>query len=257
VKGSREASDRAAALARLRPWVDKARRFSGWDFPGIQLRELESGLPWDYEGVVRNHAAEPRNVFDLGTGGGERLARLRPQLPERIVATEEWDVNAPVAFRRLAPLQVHVVRAKSVRLPVKDASFDLVVDRHEEFDPEEVARVLAPGGSFVTQQVGQHDWIELRRFFPRMIEFGDQRSAYSKAFLRRGFAVESVEHDRRVAYPSLGELTFMLLVTPWTIPDFDVERDLDALLAFESEQLAEDGVVVTECRYLIRARKPA
>jgi len=47
----------------------------------------------------------------------------------------------------------------------------------------------------------------------------------------------------------------MLLVAPWTIPEFDVERDLDALLAFESAQGTEEGLVVTECRYLLVGRK--
>ena len=64
------------------------------------------------------------------------------------------------------------------------------------------------------------------------------------------------DHEFRVAYPSLGEFVFMLCVAPWEIPEFEVERDLDALLAFESDCLTDDGLVVTECRYLIDARKP-
>jgi SAM-dependent methyltransferase len=196
-------------------------------------------------------------VLDLGTGGGERLASLRRDLPRLVVATEEWAVNAPIAFRRLAPLGVRVVRAKSARLPFRTASFDLVIDRHEEFDPAEVDRVLLAGGSFVTQQVGQHDWRELRAFFPRMTDFGDLRSECVEAFRRLGFEVESVEHDHRVAYPSLGAFVFMLLVSPWTIPEFDVEQDLDALLAFESEHGTREGIVVAECRFLVRARKPS
>jgi len=34
-----------------------------------------------------------------------------------------------------------------------------------------------------------------------------------------------------------------------------LERDLDALLALESDCLTKDGLVVTECRYLIVALK--
>ena len=219
------------------------------------MRPLEGAPPWDFEALVRRYAATRHAALDLGTGGGELLATLRPDLAARVVATEEWVANAPVAFRRLSPLGVHVLRAKSTCLPLRNSAFDLVVDRHEELLPSEVDRVLTPGGVFVTQQVGRHNWQELRRRFHRMSNFGDSRSEYSREFLDRGLAVETSEHDRRVAYPSLGEFVFMICVAPWEIPQFDVERDLEALLAFESDCLTGDGLVVTECRYLLVATK--
>ncbi len=37
-------------------------------------------------------------------------------------------------------------------VPFRDACFDLVINRHEAFEAEEVARVLAAGGRFLTQQ---------------------------------------------------------------------------------------------------------
>ena len=243
-------------FARLHPFVERARRFSGWEFSDLGLRQLEPGPPWDFEGLVRRLAATRRAALDLGTGGGELLAKLRPDVPHLAVATEEWVVNAPIAHRRLSSLGVHVVRAKSTRLPFRNSSFDIVVDRHEELSPAEVDRVLMPGGLLVTQQVGRHNWRELRQHFPRMTDFGDLRSEYVRGFVDCGFEVESSEHEFRVAYPSLGEFVFMLCVAPWEIPDFDVERDLDALLAFESDCLTKDGLVVTECRYLVIARKP-
>lgn len=131
-----------------------------------------------------------------------------------------------------------------------------MIDRHEEFSPPEVNRVLGPGGEFITQQVGQSEWRELRSFFPRMTDFGDLRSMYSQAFERMGFRVESAEHDNRVAYPSLGEIVFMLGVAPWTVLDFDVTRDLDSLLEFEAHCSTAEGLVVTESRFLMIAHKP-
>jgi len=246
---------REEALAGLKAFEDRARSFSGWDFAELGVRVLEPGLPWDYEELVRRYGTDRRATLDLGTGGGELLAALRRALRGRVVATEEWVVNAPVAFRRLSALGVHVVRARSSRLPFRDHSFDLVIDRHEEFDPGDVDRVLSPGGRFLSQQVGRHNWQELRRRLPRMTDWGDLRSAYVQEFRTRGFEVESREHEFQVAYPSLGEFAFMLCVAPWEIPDFHVERDLDALLAFESDCATSEGLVVTECRYLIDARK--
>jgi hypothetical protein len=64
------------------------------------------------------------------------------------------------------------------------------------------------------------------------------------------------QHDYRVAYASLGDMVFMLLITPWTIADFDVERDLETLLALEADHTTEDGLIMTWSRFLIVAEKP-
>ncbi len=48
----------------------------------------------------------------------------------------------------------------------------------------------------------------------------------------------------------------MLTVAPWTIPDFDIDRDLDALLAVERDCRTDEGLVLTESRYLIVVEKP-
>ena len=249
--------DRAEALRRLRPYVERARDFSGWDFSDLKARNLEPGPPWDYERLARAYAGTAASVLDMGTGGGEVLARIRDGLPPRVVATEEWEVNAPVAKRRLAPLAVEVVRCRSLRLPFKDATFDLVLNRHEELAPIEVARVLQRGGRIVTQQVGRHDWRELDRHFPRKTDFGDLFGEYVRGFEANGLMViSSLEHDYKVAYPSLGEVVYMLAVAPWTVPDFDLERDLGALLALEAECQMEDGLVLTESRFLVVAEKP-
>lgn len=259
--------ERAKALERLRPYIEQAASFSGWSFPDFDVRPLEPGPSWDYERLVCEAARDATAVLDLGTGGGEFIASVRDSLPGRLVVTEEWHVNAPVAYRRLAPLGAGVVRARSLMLPFRDATFDLVIDRHEELSPSEVARVLRPGGRVVTQQVGPENWRELRRYFvgataglrgSRVGDFGDIRGDYARGFASAGLTVvRDEQHDYKVAYGALGVMVFMLLVTPWTIPDFDVERDLDALLALEAGCTTEDGLVLTWSRFLLVAKKPS
>jgi SAM-dependent methyltransferase len=252
------AAQREQALERLRPYVERARTFSGWSFPEITVRPLEPGPPWSYESLVREYGGDATSVIDLGTGGGEFVARVRSSLPGRVVATEEWHVNAPIAHRRLAPLGVHVVRCRSLQLPFAGGSFDLVIDRHEELDPAEVARVLARGGRAVTQQVGAENWRELRDHFPRRTDFGDIRGEYSRGFVQAGLrVVRDEQHHYRVAYGSLGDIVFMLLVAPWEIPDFDVERDLEALLELEEACSTEEGLIMTWSRFLLVAEEPA
>ena len=86
---------------------------------------------------------DTRSIFvllDIGTGGGEKLARL-----------------APLGVR-IAPIANHS------SLPFADCQFDVVINRHEEFCPSEVARILNPGGRFITQQVGERNNHELTDF---------------------------------------------------------------------------------------------
>lgn len=248
---------RTRTLAQLQPYVERARAFSGWAFSDIAIQHPGAPIAWDYEAIARERARRARSVLDLGTGGGEVLARIIAGSDARVVATEEWYVNAPVAAGRLRSLGAGVLHADSLRLPLCAASFDLVIDRHEALDPAEAARVLAPGGTIITQQCGPDDWPELRRFFPRKTRFDDHFTAYQRGFAAAGLTVDEARwHEAPVAFGALGDLVYMLLVGPWCIPDFDPAADIDALLALEDARRTPDGIVLTEHRYLIVAHKP-
>jgi SAM-dependent methyltransferase len=218
------------------------------------MRAIERGPPWNYEAMARELARSARSVLDLGTGGGERLAGIVAGLSTRVVATESWETNVPVAHRRLAPLGVGVVQASSLALPFADGAFDLVLDRHEELDPREIVRVLRPGGRLVTQQVDRNDWQELARYF-RITDFGDQFAEYKAALEAEGMVVYGARHDHKVAYAGLGDVVFMLLTAPFKAPGFDPERELAGLLALEDECGAAAGIVLTESRFILSARK--
>jgi SAM-dependent methyltransferase len=250
------AEDRAQMLTRLRPAVQRARDFSGWDLGHVAPTVLDPEPSWDYAHLAVERGRHAASVLDMGTGGGELLAELRAGLPGRVLATEEWQRNVPVASRRLAPLGVPVVWCRSLNLPFADASFDLVLNRHEELNPAEVARVMRPGAHAITQQVGGSTWHELRRFFPRMTDFGDLCGEYRRGFAASGLViVDAREHEYRVRY-QLDALVYLLAIMPWSIPDFDLDGDLDALLALESASGGPEGVTLTDNRFLIVARKP-
>jgi len=134
----------------------------------------------------------------------------------------------------------------------------LVINRHEELDPSEVARVIRRGGRIITQQVGRDDWKELRTYFPNVGDFGDHRKRYAEGFAAAGLRIAAnLSHDCRVAYSCLGEFVFMLAVTPWTLPGFSLERDIDGLLALEKDCRTGNGLELTESRYLLIADKPS
>lgn len=249
--------DRDALLRRLLPIVGRAAAFSGWKFDDpASVRRLDTGPAWDYEKRARERMRVAARAVDLGTGGGEVLERVAKGQRTRVLATEEWGVNAPVAAGRLTPLGIPVVRCSSERLPFDSASFDLVLSRHEAIEPHEVDRVLAPSGVFLTQQVAPDFWPELRPFFPRMTAFPQHDERYSAAFRDLGYEVSFQRCSYRVAIPNIETLAYRLLITPWTIPGFSVERDLEALARVEAELRGPDGIVLTEGVYLLESRKP-
>lgn len=248
---------RARTLAALEPHIERARSFSGWSFSDVNFRYLDSPAPWDYEALARDYAQRARSLVDLGTGGGEVLSRVISGVGARVIATEEWHVNAPIAAHRLRPLGAQVVRADSLRLPFVSESFDLVLDRHEALTPADAARVVAPGGTIITQQCGPDDWPELGPFLEK-VKFEDHFAAYQQGFAEAGLTVsDALWHERRVVFATLGDLVYMILVAPWSFPHFDPAVDIDALLAIEDALGTPSGIAVTEIRYLLVAHKPA
>lgn len=251
-------SERLVTIERLRPWVERARHYSGWQWEDdVRPRLLGAPKPWSYIGRARELIADANLVLDIGTGGGERFSEVLEGFDGNAIATEEWHVNAPVAARRLARLGVPVVRANSLQLPLGDSSFELVLNRHEELDPAEVKRALRPGGRCLTQQVNVRHWQEIFEFFPRapgaLPIFESYRTGFDSAGME---VVDAREHDALIAFPNLGAFVFMLCVAPWTIPDFDpLGSDVEALARLERARVQPEGLVLTDSSCLIEATK--
>src|SRR3989475_8901866 len=104
----RAAAGDTADVNRLRPYVERALTFTGWNLDRIARKRIGPGLPWDYERRARELLAQARSVLDLGTGGGELIAELWTGYHGRAIASDPWASNAPVANRRLARLKIEV-----------------------------------------------------------------------------------------------------------------------------------------------------
>ncbi len=244
-----------ALLRELDRYADAGRRLEGWELE-FEPEPLGEGPPWDYEALARELCAHAGSLLDLGTGGGEVLSRVLPETGCRAVATECWHVNAPVAARRLAG-RARVVRASSLELPFRSTRFDLVLSRHEELSPREVARVLAPGGRLLTQQVVPDFWPELRPVFPDMTRFPDHYAEYQREFRAAGLTVEDAREFRyQVRFRELGHLVYHLTAAPWTLPDFSVETYREPLARLEREFQGGEGLVLTDGFYLLQVLAP-
>ncbi|WP_446664385.1 methyltransferase domain-containing protein [Flexivirga sp. B27] len=252
----------------LASWAAEERtQPEGWDFSSLQGRMSESTVPWDLPAVWRAALASASAVLDMGTGGGEFLSSFADDLPAHTVAMEGWRPNVAVAGERLAPYNVSVVGADNDPgsagdlLPFADASFDLVLNRHEGYRSDEVARVLAPGGSFLTQQVGGDEFGEIREAFGLGINAPDVTYARSRTDLQAAGLeiIDGAESTGHYVFPDVAALVAYVQLVPWDVPeDFSVERYADVLLDLHASG-PDTGrpLLATRRRFWLHARQSA
>jgi SAM-dependent methyltransferase len=211
--------------------------FSGWDFSWLAARSSSEPAPWSYRREVARRAANAAAMLDMGTGGGERLSRLGLR-PGRTVATEAWPPNVPVAAGRLRPLGVAVVQDEGSadnmaedpargRLPFRDGAFDLITNRHEAFLAAEVSRVLAPGGTFVTQQIDCHaadDWYRLLGL-PVPDQPGSWLPLAERQLRAAGLTVQrAVAGEERELFQDVAGIIYYLRAASWAVPEYSFDR---------------------------------
>lgn len=248
--------------ALLESWLrEEGESFSGWDFSHLEGRWVEEDAPWSYIEIARAALPTAGAAVDLGTGGGERLARLADAFPPRMLATEAHPPNLAVARDRLAPLGVQVVayRAEDLvggALPFAAGSMGVVLARHEAYDPREVARVLAPGGVFITQQVHGRSLADLREVFGvrTSVDVALERSVND--LRAAGLIVERAEEWwGAVVFRDVGAVVYALKALPWEVPGFSVRRHEAELRSLQA-RLERDGELRFRAgRFLIAARK--
>lgn len=249
--------------ALIKSWKEEeSHPFMGWDFSYLDGRMLEEQPPWSYLTRAGELMRQSTAVLDMGTGGGERLLRLREHWPEKVVATEDYPPNIALARERLGPLGVQVVVVALLRdgpMPFLDHEFDLVLNRHSGLNCDEVARILSPGGTFLTQQVHGLWAQDLLAVFGARPQWPDETPDYYLPRLERaGLRIERAEDwQGRLVFTDVGAIVYYLKAVPWNVPGFSVERHREHLLGLQRR--LENGEVLTfEARkYIIEACKPA
>jgi len=241
---------------------EEGQPFIGWDFSYLDGRMLEGQPPWSYSARAAELMKTSSSVLDLDTGGGERFLELREHWPRKVVATEHYPPNFKLATERLTPFGAKVVDIQLSDfglIPFADGEFDLVLNRHAAFNPYEVGRVLAPSGSFLTQQVHGLWAADLLAAFaakPQWPEASPEK--YLPHLQEAGLEITNVENwSGELTFTDVGAIVYYLRAIPWLVPGFSVESHLNYLLKLQ-EQLERDRVLVfTSRKYLIEARTPA
>jgi len=237
----------------LRPFVELAR--SGRPLAHAP-RILGESLPWDYPARARLLAARAERILDLTTGTGELLAQVLEESCALAVGADRRRRHFDVARDRLRD-RVSFVRASPEATPFRPESFDLVLLRHRPFDVRDLAALVAPGGAVLAEQIHARNWRELREYFPRMPRLEDYFEVSKTVFRRAGFELIDVRtHDRPLAFDGIGHLVYTLASAPWIVPDFDLDRDAEALARLEADLEDERGIVLTRSRYVLELRRP-
>ncbi|WP_411104445.1 methyltransferase domain-containing protein [Streptomyces sp. cmx-4-9] len=233
----------------------------GWDFSWLDGRATEQRPSWGYQGLLRERLASVRSVLDIQTGGGELLAGAAP-LPPLTVATESWPPNVQKATELLHPLgAVVVVDADEPPLPFGDGAFELVASRHPvTVWWDEIARVLRPGGAYLSQQVGPASVFELVEFFlgPQPEEVRRRRHPDDAvaAAAAAGLEVVDLRSERlRTELHDIGAVIYFLRKVIWMVPGFTVGLHRDRLRALHERIQREGPFVAHTARFLIEARR--
>jgi SAM-dependent methyltransferase len=239
----------------------------GWDFSWFAGRASEERPPWGYARLLGERMARLAGVagaaaLDLQTGGGEVLATI-PSGPPTLVATESWPPNIELARRKLARIGAQVVAVDDALddLPFADASFDLVVSRHPvAVRWDEIARVLKPGGTYLSQDVGHGSAGELTEFMMGPQPESDGPTRHPKWSVtgaeQAGLTVVDLREFRgRMEFGDIAAVIVFLRKVIWIVPGFTVAAYRDRLRALHARIAAEGPFVATTVRFLVEARK--
>ncbi|MFC6148434.1 class I SAM-dependent methyltransferase [Mumia xiangluensis] len=234
---------------------------AGWDFSWLSGRASEQRPSWGYQRLMSDRWATATAALDVQTGGGEVLAGAE-RFPSVAVATESWPPNLAKATRLLHPRGVVVVAdPDEPPLPFADGAFDLVTSRHPAtIWWGEIARVLAPGGTYLAQHVGPESVFELAEELlgplgpqHRRGRHPDDEAAAAEA---AGLEIADLRTERlRMEFDDVGAIVYFLRKVIWIVPGFTVGQYADDLRRLH-EQIASDGPFVAHStRTLVEARR--
>ncbi|MGE7625277.1 class I SAM-dependent methyltransferase [Viridibacillus sp. NPDC096237] len=244
-------------------WVDLKKEwlleeqynFKGWDFSHLAGRWEEEELPWDYKRVVLDYLKPEHQLLDMGTGGGEFLLTLGHPF-ENTSVTEAWEANVNLCKNTLEPLGICVQQVfEDTQLPFDENSFDLIINRHEAYDVQEIKRLLKPDGIFITQQVGGKNNELLSKFI-----FGNFQTDYSDLCLRNEmnkFASHNFiplfkhEYFPYLRFFDVAAIVYYAKIIEWEFPGFTVEKYYDKLCLLQKNLLIKGYLESFEHRFCI------
>ncbi len=217
-------------------WLEEERiaYIKGWDFSHISNRyEEETDLSWDYKEIIQKYLKPTDKILDIDTGGGEFLLTLDHPF-NQMSATEGYQPNIKLCTEKLIPLGIDFKAVDGLDdLPFDNENFDIVINRHGDFNIKEIYRVLKKGGLFITQQIGAENDRELVKLLlgDISIPFPEQYlNKLCNKFKKIGFKILRAEEEfKPIKFYDVGALVWFARIIQWEFPSFSVESCIDNL----------------------------
>jgi SAM-dependent methyltransferase len=124
---------------------------------------------------------------------------------------------------------------------------------------DEIARVLRPGGTYLSQQIGAGTNRELTEFMMSPQPVNKRRSVEALRAAAEGSGLEVVDLQScalRLEFYDVAAVVYFLRKVHWTVPDFSVQKYRRQLRAMHEHIQTEGAFVSTAQRVLVEARKP-
>lgn len=232
--------------------------FSGWDFSYLKNRWKDEQIPWDYYEIIKEYLKDDMNLLDMGTGGGEFLLTLNHPY-ENTYVSEGYEPNVELCRQKLSPLGITVEKSVGEEIPYESEQFDIIINRHESYDIQEVYRCLKPQGIFITQQIGcENDMDLVRRIDPEAkLRFPDKNLAYAieEAEKEKFIILKQEEAITPILFYDLGAFVYFAKIIEWEFIDFSVETCFEQLLDMQKEIDEKGYLQGSEHRYLMVLKK--
>jgi SAM-dependent methyltransferase/uncharacterized protein YbaR (Trm112 family) len=194
---------------------------------------FKSGMVRRYLEVVRSLLRPDATVLDVGTGPASFPRWIAESAPPgvRIVGLDIVSSLPGVAGPNVADYpNVLLVQASSRRrLPFRDGAFDVVLRRLAPALPEELARVLKPGGALVQFTYGPDHWREVYNVLPELPRPDAESLRRQESALDEHFDLET-SHHRGYEEVSLVDVLALLESNP-AARLFDASKHLPRLEA--------------------------
>lgn len=238
--------------------LEENKKIEGWDFSYLYGRWEEEKLPWNYKNLICKYLNKDSMLLDMGTGGGEFLLSLQhPYI--NVSVTEAWEPNLKLCKETLEPLGITVKQTfNDNKLPFNDNAFDIIINRHEDYDAKEVKRILKENGIFITQQVGGKNNEKLSKFLipnfkSQYLDFEVNKEVSKFKDLNFSILYEN-EYFPCLKFFDVGAIVYLANIIVWEFPNFSVERCFNQLCRLE-EELEENGYIESlEHRFIIVAK---
>ena len=165
----------------------------------------------DLERLIPNRRSAYPVVVDVGCGYGRSFRLLKDRFaPQRLIGIDIEPKILEAASHQASRdgIDVEIMRASSVKLPLEDRSVDLVLCHqtlHHLVDQEatlgEIRRILKPGGLLLVGESTRayiHSWI-IRWLFRHPMDVQRTAEQYLAMIRAAGFEID----ERSISYPYL------------------------------------------------------